>query len=309
MNCSICGNVVVKDGIRETNDGCKQRWYCKHCNKYFSTPLENKEEELNSIKMPRILLLDIETSPLLAWVWGRWKQNVHLEQTEAESFILSWSAKWLMSAEIMSARLNGEETMLEDDSRILKPLWELINSADVLVGHYLNHFDNPRILSRFIINGFPPPNPYKTIDTKEVCSRQFGFSSNKLDALAGYFGFEKKLPTGFELWKRCMHGDDTALIELEIYNRHDVELLEEVYLKLRPWIRSHPNVGLYLESDVTVCSACGSKDMQYLPDEYYYTQVSKYPVFRCNSCGAITRGRKTALPKEINKILGTSVPR
>ena len=33
---------------------------------------------------PKILILDIETAPLKAYVWSRWKQNIYLEQTISE---------------------------------------------------------------------------------------------------------------------------------------------------------------------------------------------------------------------------------
>lgn len=32
----------------------------------------------------RILILDIETSPMMAYVWSRWKQNIYLDQTISE---------------------------------------------------------------------------------------------------------------------------------------------------------------------------------------------------------------------------------
>ena len=48
-----------------------------------------------SVKGPRILILDIETTPMQAYVWKRWKENVSLDQTIAEWFMICWSAKWL----------------------------------------------------------------------------------------------------------------------------------------------------------------------------------------------------------------------
>ena len=48
-----------------------------------------------SNKFPKILVFDIETSPLKAFVWSRWKQNIYLDQTISEWFAISWAAKWL----------------------------------------------------------------------------------------------------------------------------------------------------------------------------------------------------------------------
>ena len=148
---------------------------------------------------------------------------------------------------------------------------------------------------------------YQQIDTKIVAAKQFGFSSNKLDALAGYFGLECKLDTDFELWSKCMDGDTESLKYMEKYNRYDVELLEEVYLRLRPWIKAHPNVGLYMETDKPVCPNCGSEDI--VDDgHYYYTSTGKYSTMRC-SCGAISRRRFTEVPKEKRKKLVVSTAR
>ena len=46
-------------------------------------------------KIPKILIFDLETAPMSAYVWGRWNQNINLEATISEWFILCWSAKWL----------------------------------------------------------------------------------------------------------------------------------------------------------------------------------------------------------------------
>jgi len=96
-----------------------------------------------------------------------------------------------------------------------------------------------------------------------------------------------------------------ALEEMEIYNIQDVEVLEEVYLKLRPYIKSHPNVAVYMDIDKRVCSACGSDNLTQT-DKYQYTNTGKFKVYRCE-CGAESRGRRTDFDK--TKTLLTSVPR
>ena len=255
-------------------------------------------------KLPKILIIDIETAPLRAYVWSRWKQNVYLDQTISEWFMLTWSAKWLFSDKVISARLTSEEALKENDKRITKELWELVNEADILVAHNGNSFDIPKINTRFLLNGLPPTKPFQSIDTKVIAAKQFGFSSNKLDALARYFGFKVKLDTDFELWDKCLRGDETSLMYMEEYNQHDVVLLEEVYLKLRPWIKNHPNMGLYLEADTPVCGNCGSSELK--EDGEYFTQVGRYRVYRC-ACGALSRVRVSNVPKNKRNVLLTNL--
>ena len=155
--------------------------------------------------------------------------------------------------------------------------------------------------TRFILNGLNPPSSYKVIDTLEVARKEFKFSSNKLDALAGYFNIPHKMDTNFQLWKDCLNGNEEALKYMSDYNIKDVQILEEVYIQLRPWIKNHPNCGNLLSSTVPICSICSSKKLEPIFDKYYYTTVGKYQLYRCKDCGAISRGRVN-LNKGINNI-------
>ena len=246
---------------------------------------------IKNTNTPKILIFDLETAPMSAYVWGRWNQNVSLDATISEWFVLCWSAKWLYSDYIFSGRLTSEEAINEDDSRIMKSLWTLVDEADVIIAHNAKRADVKWMNSRFIINGLNPPKPYHIIDTLEVAKKEFKFSSNKLDALAGYFGIEHKLDTNFNLWKKCLKGDKEALEYMNEYNKVDVEILEDVYIQMRPWIKNHPNIGNILESKEKCCIYCNSKRVQVIKGKYYYTNVGKYELYRCTDCGGVSRRR------------------
>lgn len=248
---------------------------------------------------PKILIFDIESAPMVVYAFSRWKQNISLNQTISESFLISWSAKWFMSTETMSDCLTPEEAIKKDDSRIVKSLWKLFDDADVLVAHNALQFDIPKANSRFIIHGLEQPSPYQVIDTLAVAKKYFGFSSNKLDALAGYFDIQTKLDTDFTLWAKCMEGDKESLDYMQKYNLLDSEILEEVYIKLRPWVKAHPNASLYYDDDKQRCCSCGSTNVERVEDKFYYTSVGKYEVYRCG-CGALSRGRRTIVSKNKN---------
>jgi len=243
----------------------------------------------------KVLLLDIETSPLQAYVWQRWKQNIHSEQMISEWFMISWSAKWLYKPDTLSDVLTPDEAINEDDSRIIESLWKLLDEASIIIAHNGDRFDIPKINSRFIFHGLVPPSPYRSIDTCNVAKKHFGFSSNKLDELCKHFGMGQKINTSFSLWSDCLKGDQKALKEMETYNRKDVVLLEELYVKLRPWIRSHPNIGIYMDGNKQRCCNCGSDKL--IKNGYYYTNVAKYQALRCKDCGAPARDRTNLLTK------------
>lgn len=256
---------------------------------------------------PKVLLFDIETTPMRAYVWRRWKQNVRLDHTISEWFCLCWSAKWLYADYTMSNVLTSSEAIQEDDERIMTNLWKLFDEADVVIAYNGLGFDIPKVNSRWVSLGMVPPSSYRVIDPCKVASKQFGFSSNKLDALAGYFGIDHKLDTEFDLWVRCLRGESKALKEMSLYNIKDTEILEEVYLRLMPWIKDTPNFGLYNEEDnLSRCANCGSTDIKPIEGKYYITQVGKYQLYRCK-CGAISRGRTNLLDKDKRKELLTNI--
>ena len=119
-------------------------------------------------KFPKILLFDVETAPMRAYVWGRWKQNISLNETISEWYILCWSAKWLYSNTIMYDKLTSEEAINQNDKRIVTNLWKLVDEADIVIAYNGKKADIPWMNTRFIINGLKPPSPYYIIDSCEV---------------------------------------------------------------------------------------------------------------------------------------------
>lgn len=240
----------------------------------------------------KILFLDIETAPMRSYTWGRWKQNIGLNQTISEWFMISWAAKWVNEDYVYSDVLTPKEATSEDDKRICISLWSLINEADTIVTHNGIAFDHKKINTRFLLNDLMPTKPFRIIDTLRVVKDSFSFSSNKLDNLLIQFGLPRKLHTSFELWSNCLDGVKSALSEMEEYNKNDVVTLEYAFDKLKPWIKNFPNYVLYNNiDDSMVCPTCGHKHLSDIG--FYTTSVSKYKVYRCDSCSSISRLRKS----------------
>lgn len=257
------------------------------------------KEDTSKPQLPKVLIFDIETTPIRVFVWGLFgNKYINHDNIITDWNILSWSAKWLFGDEIFGEVLTSREATNGDDSRIIKSIWDKFNEADIVIAHNGNRFDIPRLNTRFILNNLNPPNSYKSIDTLAVVKKHFKFTSNRLDYLGKLISNKQKIETNFQLWKDCLDGDKKALSDMLTYNFMDVELLEEVYLELRPWIKSHPNMGLYLDADTKhgafACSNCGkTHDPASVKwDGVYSTTVSQFRTFRCD-CGALIRTRNS----------------
>lgn len=247
------------------------------------------KEEVNT--SAKVLILDIETAPIRAYVWGIWQQNVGLPQIQSDWFCLTWAAKWLFEDKVYSGKLKPKEVAEQNDKRIIEGIWKLINEADIVIAHNGEKFDIPKLNTRFILNGLQPPLPYQQIDTLKHIRRQFGFTSNKLDYVNKLLNLERKKDTNFELWENCMKGNANALQEMEEYNVQDVRILEETYLQIRAWIKPHPNMGLFiLDEKEHRCPNCGSSELTE-QGKSYNTTANIYTLMRCDNCGAASRKR------------------
>ena len=160
-----------------------------------------------------------------------------------------------------------------------------------------------------MIHGMLPPSPYQAIDTLLHSQKIAAHSSHKLDWLGQLIRNEGKLQTDYELWVKCEKGEQESLDYMLAYNIEDTQLLEEVYLWMRPWMKSHPNLGLYMDLKESVCSNCMSNDIVTLSEHPYVTSAGIYDAVRCNDCGAIGRLRTTNLSIEESKKLIRSVAR
>ena len=253
--------------------------------------------------MAKILTIDIETAPNIAFVWGMWKQNVGLNQIKENGYIMSFSAKWLGDANVIY-----EENRDGDDTALVASMLALFDEADIVIAHNAKKFDIPTIMGRAVTHGMAPPSPFKIIDTLLVARKEFRLFSNKLEYIAKILGCAPKKQhatfPGFELWLQCLKQNDKAWEEMKNYNIQDVVTLEEVYLRMRPWIKNHPNMGVVQELDVTVCPKCGSPHIHFRG--YTTTNVGKYRKFQCQDCKGWGRTRFTEYPKELKKELATN---
>ena len=255
------------------------------------------DDSVVKLKMPKILLLDLESAPSQAYIWRRWKENIPQARIISEGYLLTYSAKWLGENTIIANRIMDKEC----DYQIVKELWDLYNEADIVVAHNLNKFDQPLLFARMIQHGFEPPSPTKSVDTLVIAKKNFKFPSNALDSLAAYLNIpERKIQhSGFDLWVRCMNMEDEAFDEMLEYNVQDVIVLEQVYLKLRAWDKLAPNLALYYNdvSETKRCVCCGSTDLK-LTKHSAYTALSKFNTYQCNGCGKYNRSRANLRSKE-----------
>jgi hypothetical protein len=144
------------------------------------------------------------------------------------------------------------------------------------------------------------PSPFRQVDTKKVASAKLGFTSNSLKdlliALNAPEKFRKIDPGGIELWHACNMGDVKAQRKMMRYCKRDVDGLEWLYLRLRPYDDYHPNVALNSLRGPR-CPACGSLNVI----SRGWTNLKSWRARRyvCNDCGKWSKGEREKIRVQV----------
>lgn len=235
----------------------------------------------------KILITDIETRPALAYVWSLFDSMVPLERLIEPSSIISVGAKWLGDDRHFYRDVrykDRREVDPRDRVAMLRMLHGLWTQADAIVTFNGDKFDMPKLTGEFLQHGLPPPPPVASIDVYKT-TKTMGFTSNKLAHVAPLLGCGGKVETGgFKMWAEYLEGDKAARVAMKTYNIGDVDLLEQVYLKVRPFIKTHPYIGEKAEQ----CPHCGSANVQQRGRRR--TRAFWVTRLQCQDCGAWSSG-------------------
>ena len=233
--------------------------------------------------MPKLLLLDVETAPAIAYIWRLHDENIGLEQLIEPGRIICWGAKWLGERKVHYAdERSGKRKMFGG-------IHSLMSEAEALVTYNGNCFDIPKLDGAFVEYGFDPPPPVASIDLYQTVKR-LSYQSGKLAFVGPFLKIGAKVKNeGFSLWRSCLEGDKKAWERMRRYNQQDVRLLDGLYMKLRPYIRNHP----YIAATTGRCPACQSDKAE--SRGIRKTKRMAIQRLKCGNCGYWYDGNRQRL--------------
>jgi hypothetical protein len=249
------------------------------------------------MNMPRIVLWDVENSHNLAAVF-QLKHNdyINADNIVRERFLICAAWKELGVPKVHSVSVLDDAKLFKrepfNDRHVITTLHKVLSEADVLVAHNGDEFDLKLTKGRMLVHGLPPLPPILTIDTLKTARSQFLLNANNLNYLGNLLGVGQKKPTKPGLWLQVLRGDRKAIADMVAYNRGDVELLERVFNKLRPYMPNHVNRELFGQAE-GACPRCGSLHIQ--KRGLYRTRVQIYQKYYCTECTGWFRGKQSQL--------------
>jgi len=231
----------------------------------------------------KVIVWDIETRPMKLWAWSLWQKFFSIDNIieDVEIIVVCWK-------ELGKKKIHTLTQRKDNEYELIRKLRDVFDKADVLIGHNADAFDLRHFTAKLIEYDLPPLSKIQTIDTLKEGKRVAKFTSNKLDYAAKKYIKDAKRETDFQLWVDCANGVQKAFREMESYCRHDIEVTEDWYVRLRPYMIKHPNLA---EDGTGNCPFCNSSVSKF--NKKYRTKAGITKAHhRCLDCGAPFTFRK-----------------
>lgn len=281
----------------------------------------------------KILIADIECSKYLTKVYDRTPNFISHDNFDIESFHLfgiSW--KWLGDKTSqgfyaqhtksykeftkLRKRLNTtiKDFVKEDkpkflnkesigllnnfnDVEIFEKAWELLNDADIVVGHNFKAFDMKVLNDGFMKHHMVLPKQPRIDDSFYMSKSNKRGLCHKLDYVSQRFFKTGKLnEINNDVHNAAMEGCPKALNIMCRYGNGDIDLTEDYFIRALPYSKSIPK---NIISPNDSCPVCTKK-----LNQVTYTTVQgitrTYNYARC-SCGSLLRDKGTLRDKDVRQ--------
>lgn len=212
----------------------------------------------------KIMIYDIETSRIRAWVWWTGKQHIGHHQLIDEPKIITVSWKWLGDEEIKYLKWDENHC----DRELMEGFLKEYNKADMVVGYNNDRFDNRWINARAMKHGLEV-NPFvRSFDIMKEEKKHFRVPSYSMAYMAEYSNVvHKQGHEGLLMWDMIQTGtpeqQEEYLQKMIDYNVGDIAATEELYMRMRPYFGHRMHFGVYWGGEKFSCPDTGSTDVEF----------------------------------------------
>jgi len=202
------------------------------------------------------MFFDIETSYRIGKFWRpSYKASISYKDILMESAIICICWKWEGNK-----RVHSLEWDKGCDKELLRTFIKELEKAEEVVGHNGDRFDLKWIRTRALFHGLDLSPTIRTVDTLKEARKSYNLASNTLNYIGQHLGVGGKIDAGgMTTWDNIVLYDiipfianlhkitkkmrDASMKHMVKYCKEDVNLLERVYDKLAPMIKSKFNIG------------------------------------------------------------------
>lgn len=233
------------------------------------------------VKKPRILFFDIETTPLLAWVWGLGKQRIYhgqLHKARNMYDIICITYCWNDGKPAKALTWGYKE---QDSGPMINKFDNLVQQADIVIGKNSDRFDIKHINTQRMLAGLPgmPNWSMYSDDLEKQLRRHFAVPSQSLDYWSELLGLGGKIKMDFQHWidivEQTPGKGRKAFNQMVTYGKKDTEDTRALWLKLEKHFTPRHNLNVLSGG----CKICGSDQLK--PSRKRHTNNGVYREFYC----------------------------
>lgn len=232
---------------------------------------------------PKILIFDIETKPVLAWIWrvGNKIRIDHDQIKRGDRFdIICICWKWLHERETHALDWGIKA---QDSTAMIEKFTKVVESADIVVAHNGDQFDIKQLNTQRLLHDQAPISWPTSEDTLKQFRKHFAFPSYKLDYLAKTLVGGGKNPMKFQDWIDIVENKDPiSLAKMVRYCKNDVRQLAMVFEKAEKHMAPRASRTNIIEAPKAACKLCGSMRTKSKGLKYLATGVKQRR--QCMSC-------------------------
>ena len=242
----------------------------------------------------KILFWDTEITPLLLVKFDLKPEYVRPANIVQDFFFISAQWGWAGDDKVYDTNILDDPKRFAanhtDDYHVIKTIHDVLNEADIVVAHNGDGFDMPKFLDRCSYHKLKPLKQLQFVDTLKE-ARRIGYTSRSLAYLCEHLSLTRKLENDYGAFKLAALGDKKAIKNIVEYGRGDIPTLKDLYYRLLPFMKSHPNLNLYREDGEQGCPHCGST--HFIKKEKVYLKSGVYQGYMCKEtkCGKRFRGK------------------
>lgn len=211
---------------------------------------------------PKILFYDIETRPLLAYIWRLGEQVVRHHQLSEHGDkygIICISYAWNDGKPARVIHWGYNE---QDSGHVVREFDKIIRQADITIGKNSDRFDVKHINTQRLLHNLPPLPEWTeyTDDLEKQLRKYFIFPSQGLDYISKELGLGGKVKMEFQDWVDIVEKKSKkAFVKMCTYNKKDVEDTRTIWNRVKAHIK--PKLNLSVFSGQFCCRNCGSRNL------------------------------------------------
>ena len=183
-----------------------------------------------------------------------------------------------------------DNDLIKAEKRLLVDISARLLDSDVWLTHYGTWYDNVFVNTRLLYHRLPTlPANFAHLDTWKISRNRLKLRNNRLITISEFLGTTaEKNAIKPEQWLRALGGHRPSMEYIVDHCRKDIDVLIEVYERLKPLVLDHPNRGLI--DGRGGCGICGEQKL--VKRGYHITRTRKYQRYQCSGCGSWSKGTK-----------------